>query len=146
VRLFDPKYCLACLFVSAFRWMIVYIAPWWRYLLGYRLCHLTVHTPLFADFTRRYYNRSVTNGSFTNRVDHSLFLSTLLTVDYFRWHPIIHWRLSALVVSSLASYWLSRWLAHWLTDSLAGWLTDWLTDWLSRWLTHWLTDSPKFLS
>jgi hypothetical protein len=27
VRLFDPKYCLACLFVSAFRWMIVYIAP-----------------------------------------------------------------------------------------------------------------------
>jgi hypothetical protein len=37
-------------------------------------------------------------------VDHSLFLSTLLTVDYFRLHPTIHCWLSALVVSSLANY------------------------------------------
>jgi hypothetical protein len=53
------------------------------------------------------YNRSVTNGSLTNCVDHSLFLSTLLTVDYFRWRPTIHCRLSALV-SSLAHNWLTR--------------------------------------
>jgi hypothetical protein len=57
-----------------------------------------------ADYTRRYYNRSVTNGSLTNRVDHSPFPSTLSTVDYLRWRPTIRWRLSALVVSSLANY------------------------------------------
>jgi hypothetical protein len=50
----------------------------------YRLSHSIIHTPLFADFTRLYYNRSVTNSSLTNCVDHSLFPSTLLTVDYFR--------------------------------------------------------------
>jgi hypothetical protein len=42
-----------------------------------------------------------------NRVDHSPFPSTLLTVDYLRWRPTIHWRLLALVVSSLANYWLT---------------------------------------
>jgi hypothetical protein len=57
-----------------------------------------------ADYTRRCYNRSVTTSSLTNCVDHSLFLSTLLTVDYFRWCPTIHCRLSALVVSSLTDY------------------------------------------
>jgi hypothetical protein len=66
----------------------------------YRLRHLIFHTPLFADYARRYYNRSVTSNSLTNCVDHSLFLSALLTVDYFC-------RLSALVVSSFASYQLT---------------------------------------
>jgi hypothetical protein len=60
-------------------------------------------TGFYCRLHCRYYNRSVTNSSLANCVDHSLFLSTLLTVDYFRWRPTIHCRLSALVVSSLAN-------------------------------------------
>jgi hypothetical protein len=78
----------------------------------YRLSHSIPHTSFIADFTRRYYNRSVTNSSLTNCVIHSLFPSTLLTVDYSRWRPTIHCRLSALVASSLANYSLG---SHWLT-------------------------------
>jgi hypothetical protein len=95
----------------------------------YRLCHLIIHRLLFADYTHRYYNRSVTNSSLTICVDHSPFPSTLLTVDYFRWRPTIHWRLSALVVPSLATN-------HWLT----------LTDCPSRRLAANCLTSPKFLS
>jgi hypothetical protein len=71
----------------------------------YRLSHSIFHT-LYCQLHRRSYNRSVTNSSLTNCVDCSPFPSTLLTVDYFRWRPTIHRRLSVLVASSLANYWL----------------------------------------
>jgi hypothetical protein len=71
-------------------------------LVGLQTTPLNLSHSFIADYTRRYYNRSVTNSSLTNCVDHSPFPSTLLTVDYFRWRPIIHCRLSALV-SSLAN-------------------------------------------
>jgi hypothetical protein len=80
-------------------------------LVGLQTTPLNLSHSFIADYTRRYYNRSVTNGSLTNCVDCSPFPSTLLTIDYFRWRPTIHCRLSALVVSSLASYSL-----HTLTD------------------------------
>jgi hypothetical protein len=88
-------------------YIYIYIEPCWRYLLGLQTTPLNYSQAFIADFTRRYYNRSVTNSSLANCVDHSLFLSTLLTVDYFRWRPNIHCRLSALVVSSLANYGLA---------------------------------------
>jgi hypothetical protein len=68
-------------------------------LVGLQTKPLNYSQAFIADYTRRYYNRSVTNTSLTNCVAHSLFLSTLLTVDYFRWRPTSHCRLSALVGS-----------------------------------------------
>jgi hypothetical protein len=76
-------------------------------LVGLQTTPLNLSHSFIADYTRRYYNRSVANSSLTICVDHSLFLSTLLTVDYFRWSPTIHCRLSALVVSPLANYQLT---------------------------------------
>jgi hypothetical protein len=76
-------------------------------LVGLQTTPLNYSQAFIADYTRRHYNRSVTNGSLTNCVDHSPFPSTLLTVDYLRWRPTIHRRLSALANYS----WLS------LTDS-----------------------------
>jgi hypothetical protein len=73
-------------------------------LVGLLTTQLNYSQAFIADFTRRYYNRSVANSSLANCVDHSVFLSTLLTVDYFCWRPTIHCRLLALVVSSLANY------------------------------------------
>jgi hypothetical protein len=73
-------------------------------LVGLETTPLNLSHSFIADYTRRYYNRSVTNGSLTSCVDHSPFPSTLLTVDDLRWRPTTHWRLSALVVPSLANY------------------------------------------
>jgi hypothetical protein len=95
------------------------IVPWWRYLLGLQTKPLSYSHSFYCRLHRRFYNRPVTNSSLTNCVDHSHFPSTLLTVDYFRWCPTIHCRLSALVASSLANYWL--------LSSPAGPPTLWLT-------------------
>jgi hypothetical protein len=96
----------------------------------YRLSHSIFHT-LYCRLHRRYYNRSVTNGSLTNCVDRSRFPSTLLTVSYFCWCPTIHRRLLAVVASSLANYWL--------LSSPAGPPTLWLQTALRR---RQLTSTP----
>jgi hypothetical protein len=68
--------------------------------------HATQYFTLFiADYTVGT-TIAVTNKQFFHCVVHSLFPSTLLTVNYFRWRPTIYRRLSALVASSLANYWL----------------------------------------
>jgi hypothetical protein len=46
-------------------------------LVGLQTTPLNYSQAFIADYTGRYYNRSVTNGSLTNCVDHSPFLSTL---------------------------------------------------------------------
>jgi hypothetical protein len=73
-------------------------------LVGLQTTPLNLSHSFYSRLHRRYYNRSVANSSHTNWVDHSPFPSTLLTVDYLRWRPTIHRRLSALIVSSLANY------------------------------------------
>jgi hypothetical protein len=45
--------------------------PCWQYLLGYRPRHTIFHI-LYSRLHRRYYNRSVTNGSLTSCVDYRL--------------------------------------------------------------------------
>jgi hypothetical protein len=130
------------------RWLqgqlyLYFIVPCWRYLLGYRLGHSVFHT-LYCRLHRRYYNRSVTNGSLTSCVDRSYFPSTPLTVDYFRWRRLftvdsrqlplgfcwltLQTNCSAtttlsrvLLLSPTADYSLRR-LAHRLSD-FPGWLS-----------------------
>jgi hypothetical protein len=99
------------------------IVPRWRYLLGLQTKPLNLPHSLFpTSLVGSTIALLQTNSSLTNCVDHSLFPSTLLTVDYSLWRPTIHRRLSALVASSLANYSLgSRWRTlqtNWLqTDS-----------------------------
>jgi hypothetical protein len=81
----------------------------------------------------------------------SHFPSTLLTVDCSRWRPTIHRRLSALVASSFANYFLgSRWVTP---DSLLATTTlsrvlllSPTADYCLRRLAHRLSDLPGWLS
>jgi hypothetical protein len=100
-------------------------------LVGLQTTRLNISRSLLPT-TPSVLQSSVTNKQFSlnNCVDRSPFPSTLLTVDYFRWRPTIHCRLSALVASTLANYSLQV-----LTLTDAGWFTDFVS------LTGWCTDS-----
>jgi hypothetical protein len=135
---------------------IINIVPWWWYLLGLQTKPLNISHFFYCRLHRRYYNRFVTNGSLTNCVDRSLFPSTLLTADYFRWHRLFtvdSRQLLSWLSLTVQTNCLLRRRRLLLLLLLGGWLqpdgfrlSSWLqTDYCLRRLAHRLSDSSPVL-